>query len=50
MFDFIKKRRNEKMKREAVEIGNRIIENFNTALWRWREERMETRRESSGSR
>lgn len=45
MFDFIKKRRNEKMKREAVEIGNRIIENFNAALWRWREERMETRRE-----
>ena len=45
MFDFIKKRRNEKMKREAVEIGNRIVENFNAALWRWREERMETRRE-----
>lgn len=45
MFDFIKKRRSEKMKREAVEIGNRIIEDFNAALWCWREERMETRRE-----
>lgn len=45
MFDFIKKRRNEKMKRKAVEIGNRIIENFNAALWRWREEKMEARRE-----
>lgn len=45
MFDFIKKRRSEKMKREAVDVGNRIIEDFNAALWRWRKERMETRRE-----
>jgi hypothetical protein len=44
MFGFIKKVRQEKAKREALEIGHRAVENFNDALSRWRELSLESRR------
>jgi hypothetical protein len=44
MFGFGKKARQEKAKREALEIGERAVGNFNDALSRWRELSLESRR------
>ena len=44
MFDFGKKARQEKVKREALEIGARAVENFNQSLTNWRNLSLESRR------
>jgi len=44
MFGWAKRRKTEAMKREAIEIGNRVVERVNSTLAYWRENDLENRR------
>ncbi|MDB5693597.1 MAG: hypothetical protein JWO81_2660 [Alphaproteobacteria bacterium] len=49
MLGFFRKRRDEALKREALELGSRMMENVNAALDRWKAERLVTRADMMAS-